>query len=111
MKRSFLTILVFTAMNFVISMVASVFGGILDQVALSLNITVASAGLLNTLYLYGAAIGGPITLIIFRKIDRVRLLKTMLLISILTTVALVTIRSFEVLLVVRLILERYILDS
>lgn len=104
MKSSFITILVFSAMNFVISMAASVFGGILDQIALSLDITVASAGLLNTMYLYGAAFGVPITLIIFRKINRIRLLKVMLIISILATVALVTVKSFEALLIVRLIM-------
>lgn len=109
MKSSFITILVFSAMNFVISMAASVFGGILDQIALSLDITVASAGLLNTMYLYGAAFGVPITLIIFRKINRVRLLKAMLIISILATVALVTVKSFEALLILRLIMALHLI--
>ncbi len=104
MKKTFVTILVCTAMNYVLSMIGSVFGGILDKVAVSLNITVASAGLLNTMYACGAAFGGPITLIVFRKIDRVRLLKTMLFITIVTTVVLASVKSFGVLLVVRLIM-------
>lgn len=104
MKKSLITIFAFTAMNFVLSMISSVFGGILDKVALSLNITVASAGLLNTMFAYGAAFGVPITLIVFRKINRVRLLKTMLFIAILTTVVLVMVKNFGVLLAVRLIM-------
>jgi len=104
MKKPFITILAFTAMNFVLSMIASVFGGILDKVAASLNITVASAGLLNTLYSYGAAFGGPFTLVIFRKINRVKLLKIMLLIAILTALILVTVKSYGVLIVIRFIM-------
>jgi len=104
MRRSFITIFVFTAMNFVLSMVASVFNGILDKVAASLNISVADAGLLNTLYSYGAAVGGPVTLIVFRKINRVRLLKFMLLIAALSALILVTVKSFGVLLVIRFIM-------
>lgn len=104
MKKTFITILVFTAMNFVFAMAGSVFGGILDKVTVSLNVTVANAGLLNTMYAYGAAFGGPITLIAFRKINRVRLVKIILMIVIATSVVLVTVKSFGVLLAVRLIM-------
>lgn len=104
MKKANITIMVFTAMNFVLSMTGLVFNGILDKVAVSLGITVANAGLLNTMYAYGGAIGVPITLIVFRKVERIRLLKVMLLIAIVTTVVLVSVQSFGVLLAVRLLM-------
>jgi len=104
MKKTNITILVFTGMNFVLAMIGSVFNGILDKVAVSLNVTVANAGLLNTMYAYGAAFGAPLTMIVFRKINRVKLMKTMLLIAIAATVVLVSVKSFGVLLAVRLIM-------
>lgn len=104
MKKTNLTLLVFTLMNFVLAMTAFVFNGILDKVAVSLNISVANSGLLNTMYSYGAAFGVPITLIVFRKIERVKMLKIMLFITILTTVALVLTQNFIQLLVIRLIM-------
>ncbi len=104
MAASGLTLLVFTLMNFVFSMMASVFNGILDMVAVSLGVSVANAGLLNTMYAYGGAFGVPITLILFRKVGRPKLLKIMLLITILTTVALVLAQNFPQMLIVRLIM-------
>ena len=99
-----LTLIIFTTMSFVLSMSGMVFNGILDKVAVSLNISVADAGLLNTMYAYGAAFGVPITLIVFRKIERIRMLKIMLLITILMTLALVLAQNFMPLLVIRLIM-------
>lgn len=104
MKKTNLTILVFTLMNFVLAMTAFVFNGILDKVAVSLNVSVANSGLLNTMYAYGAAFGVPITLIVFRKIERTKLLKIMLFVTILTTLALVLIQDFTQLLIVRLVM-------
>lgn len=104
MKKTNITILVFTLMNFVLAMTAFVFNGILDKVAVSLNVSVANSGLLNTMYSYGAAFGVPITLIVFRKIERTKLLKMMLFITILTTLALVLMQNFTQLLVIRLIM-------
>lgn len=104
MKKTNLTILVFTLMNFVLAMTAFVFGGILDKVAVSLNVSVADSGLLNTMYSYGAAFGVPITLIVFRKIERTKLLKIMLFVTILTTLALVLTQNFTQLLIIRLIM-------
>lgn len=104
MKKSSLTLLVFTLMNFVLAMTAFVFNGILDKVAVSLNISVANSGLLNTMYAYGAAFGVPITLIVFRKVERTRLLKMMLFITILTTLALVFAHNFILLLLIRLVM-------
>ena len=104
MKKTNLIILVFTLMNFVLAMTAFVFGGILDKVAVSLNVSVADSGLLNTMYSYGAAFGVPITLIVFRKIERTKLLKTMLFVTILTTLALVLTQYFTQLLIIRLVM-------
>ena len=44
-------------MNFAIEMTASVFNGILDRIAISLDVSIAQAGLLNSMYFYGAALG------------------------------------------------------
>ncbi|GFP74532.1 hypothetical protein [Clostridium fungisolvens] len=63
MKKTSLTLMFFALMNFVLAMMAFVFNGILDKVAISLNISVANSGLLNTMYAYGAAFGISITLI------------------------------------------------
>lgn len=104
MKKAKLTLLIFTLMSFVFSMTAFVFNGILDKVAVSLNISVANSGLLNTTYGYGAAFGVPITLILFRKIERSRMLKSMLFITILMTVALVFSQNFGQLLISRLVM-------
>ncbi|TAH64574.1 MAG: MFS transporter [Anaerolineaceae bacterium] len=102
MKKTSLTLVVFTLMNFVVTMTSLVFNGILDKVAITLNVSIANSGLLNSMYAYGAAFGVPITLILFRKIERTRMLKLMLFITILTTFALVFAQKFEQLLIVRL---------
>lgn len=102
MTVSVLTLAVFTIMNFVLGMMASVFGGILDVVAASLGVSVADAGLLNAVYSYGAAIGVPILLILFRKIERSKMLKIMLSLSILMTTALILAGNFQIMLIIRL---------
>ncbi|MGA9517701.1 MAG: MFS transporter [Trichococcus sp.] len=104
MKKPNIMLLVFSAMSFVLAMTAFVFSGILDKVAVSLGISVAESGLLNTMYSYGAAFGVPITLILFRKIERSRMLKLMLFATILTTFALIYAQSFVQLLIVRLLM-------
>lgn len=104
MKKTGLTLIVFTLMNFVVSMTSLVFNGILDKVAMSLNITVANTGLLNTMYSYGAALGVPIILIVFRKIERTKMLKSTLFITILSTVALIYSQGFGQLLIARLVM-------
>ncbi|CZQ96401.1 MFS transporter [Trichococcus ilyis] len=104
MKKPNFMLLVFSAMSFVLAMTAFVFSGILDKVAVSLGISVAESGLLNTMYSYGAAFGVPITLILFRKVERSRMLKLMLLLTILTTFALIYAQSFVQLLIVRLLM-------
>lgn len=104
MNRKNFTLTVFILMNFVVAMTALVFNGILDKVATSMNISVANSGLLNTMYAYGAAFGVPVTLILFRKIERNKMLKTMLFITILMTFALIFSKNFSQILIVRFIM-------
>ena len=104
MKKPNIMLLVFSLMSFVLAMTAFVFSGILDKVAVSLDISVAQSGLLNTMYSYGAAFGVPITLILFRKVERSRMLKLMLFATILTTFALIYAQNFVQLLIVRLLM-------
>ena len=104
MKKPNIMLLVFSAMSFVLAMTAFVFSGILDKVAVSLDISVAQSGLLNTMYSYGAAFGVPITLILFRKVERSKMLKLMLFATILTTFALIYAQNFVQLLIVRLLM-------
>jgi len=92
---------VFVLMNFAISMMNYVFGGILDQVALSMGVTVANAGLLNAMYAYGAAFGVPFTVIVLRRVERSRVIKIMLLVTALMMAAHVILHSFPLLLAVR----------
>lgn len=103
MQKTHLTFAVFALMNFVLSMTASVFNGILDQVAASLNISIAHSGMLSAMYSYGAALGAPIMLIAFRRFSRTRMLQAMLAVTILMTLVLVLTRSFAQLLIIRLI--------
>ena len=104
MKKPNTMLLVFSAMSFVLAMTAFVFSGILDKVAVSLGISVADSGLLNTMYSYGAAFGVPITLILFRKVERSKMLKLMLFATILTTFALIYAQNLVQLLIVRLLM-------
>ena len=104
MKKPNTMLLVFSAMSFVLAMTAFVFSGILDKVAVSLDISVAQSGLLNTMYSYGAAFGVPITLILFRTVERSKMLKLMLFATILTTFALIYAQNFVQLLIVRLLM-------
>lgn len=101
MKQSQLTLIVFMLMNFVIGMSAMVFGGILDQVAISLNVSVALTGLLTTSFSIGAAIGVPIILIVFAQANRKRLMLILLSLSLLSNIATILAPNFVLLLVAR----------
>lgn len=101
MKQSQLTLIVFMLMNFVIGMSAMVFGGILDQVALSLNVSVALTGLLATTFSIGAAIGVPIILIVFAQANRKRMMLILLSLSLLSNIATILAPNFILLLVAR----------
>lgn len=101
MKKSQLNLIVFMLMNFVIGMSAMVFGGILDQVAISLNVSVALTGLLATSFSIGAAIGVPIILIVFAQANRKRLMLILLSLSLLSNIATILAPNFVLLLVAR----------
>lgn len=101
MKQSQITLIVFMLMNFVIGMSAMVFGGILDQVALSLNVSVALTGLLATTFSIGAAIGVPIILIVFAQANRKRMMLVLLSLSLLSNIATILAPNFVLLLVAR----------
>ena len=101
MKKSQLTLIVFMLMNFVIGMSAMVFGGILDQVAVSLNVSVALTGLLATSFSIGAAIGVPIILIVFAQANRKRLMLILFGLSLLSNIATILAPNFALLLVAR----------
>lgn len=101
MKQSQLTLIVFMLMNFVIGMSAMVFGGILDQVAISLNVSVALTGLLATSFSIGAAIGVPIILIVFAQANRKRMMLILISLSLLSNIATILAPNFILLLVAR----------
>lgn len=103
-KQLTLVLSMFTVMHFVLAMTAGVFNGILDQIALSMDVSIAESGMLNTMYAYGGAIGVPITIILFRNIERTRLLKSMLIVTIMMSIALVYLPNFGLLLFARLIM-------
>ena len=52
-KQLTLVLSMFTMMHFVLAMTAGVFNGILDQIALSMDVSIAESGMLNTMYAYG----------------------------------------------------------
>lgn len=92
---------VFILMAFVLAMSAMLFNGILDKVADQLSISIAETGLLNSFYAYGAAIGVPIVLILFRKMERTKALKMMLFLTILSTFWMILAPNFIQLLMAR----------
>lgn len=104
MKNHPFLIYVFMLMNFINAMAAFVFSGILDQVAISLNISIASTGLLSTAYALGAAIGVPIVLIVFAKANRKQLMVYLLVLTILSTVGVVSASNFTLLLIFRVLM-------
>lgn len=95
---------VFILMNFVLGMSSSLFNGILDQVAAELQFTISQSGSLNSFYLYGAGIGVPVFLILFRRQDRILLLKAMLAFHILATAVLLLVRGYIPMLAVRFLM-------
>lgn len=99
-----LMMLVFIAMNFAVSMSGAVFGGILDQVAAQMSISEAETGMLTSVYAYGAGIGVPVFLIVFRRFDRTVLLKCMLAATIAATALMLHVESYSMLLVTRFIM-------
>lgn len=96
-----LSLIIFTLMNFVSMMTASIFNGILDKVAIDLNVTVALTGLLNSAYAFGAAIGVPIVLILFFNINRKHMIISLLSLTFISIIGLIYAPNFIVLLIFR----------
>lgn len=103
-KLTVITMLVFIVMNFVLSMSSVLFNGILDKIAIDLNVPLSSTGNLVSFYAYGAGIGVPIFLVLFRKFHRDLLLKWMLFFNILTTTASILAPNFTILLITRFLM-------
>lgn len=102
-NMSLITMLVFIIMNFILSMSGTLFNGILDKIAVDMNISVAQTGYLTSLYAYGA-IGAPIILILLRKMSQSRLLKGMLFLNIIFGVLSIMTKNFLILLMARFML-------
>lgn len=102
-KLGFVMMFVFIVMNFVMSLSGTLFNGILDRIAVTMNIDVAKTGYLTSLYAYGA-IGAPVLLLIFRKIRRSLLLKGTLLLNIVFGLLSVIAANFNLLLFARFML-------
>ncbi|MFV0481786.1 MAG: MFS transporter [Campylobacteraceae bacterium] len=62
-------IFLLSIMSFLVGMSQFIIAGVLDQIALSLNISIASAGQLMSVYALSSAIGTPLLLMLMAKID------------------------------------------
>ncbi|HIU13313.1 MAG TPA: MFS transporter [Candidatus Fimiplasma intestinipullorum] len=102
-KLGFVMMFVFIVMNFVMSMSGTLFNGILDRIAITMQIDVAMTGYLTSLYAYGA-IGAPLLLLVFRKWSRSLMLKGTLLCNMLFGVLSIVATSFPLLLLARFML-------
>lgn len=96
-----ITLYVFTTMNFVIMMTASLFNGILDKVAVDLNVSVALSGLLNSAYAFGAALGVPVILILFFNVNRKHMIISLLSLTFISIIGLIYAPNFVILLIFR----------
>lgn len=103
-KITVMTMIVFIIMNFVLSMSSALFNGILDKIAIDLSIPVSQTGYLTSFYSYGAGIGVPIFLILFRKFNRTVLLKWMLLFNVIVTAGSIVAPNFTILLIMRFLM-------
>lgn len=99
-----MTMFVFIVMNFVLSMSTYLFNGILDKIAVDLNVPLSQTGYLTSFYTYGAGIGVPIFLVLFRKFDRSLLLKWMLFLNIIVTSLSIVSPNFIILLIMRFLM-------
>lgn len=101
---SSITMIVFIVMSFVLSMSSILFNSILDKIALDLHIPLARTANLTSFYAYGAGLGTPLFLILFRKFNKTILLKTMLFLNIITTSLSIIISNFNFLLLTRFLM-------
>ncbi|MDI9469178.1 MAG: MFS transporter [Bacillota bacterium] len=95
---------VYVMMYFVVTMQGFVFTGIIDQVALELDLSEAAVGMFSSLYGYGAAIGVPLAMLVFSRIERSRSMKAMLLITLLATAAFAVTDIYPLLLALRFLI-------
>lgn len=103
-KLTVMTMIVFIIMNFVLSMSSVLFNGILDKIAIDLNVPLSQTGNLISFYAYGAGIGVPIFLVLFRKFNKSILLKWMLFFNIVATSASLVAPNFSFLLLARFLM-------
>ena len=94
----------FIIMNFILNMSASLFNGILDQVAVEMNVPVTVTGQLSSMYQFGAGIGVPLFLMIAGRFKRETLLKAMLGLNAVISLVMCLADQFNVMLVVRFLM-------
>lgn len=104
MKQNTLLLWVFMMMNFMNGLSGLMFNGILDQVSKSLNISIATTGYLTTAYSLGAALGVPLVLIVFAKVDRKPLMISMLAITLVSILGVIYAPTFPLLLAFRVLM-------
>lgn len=94
---------VFLLVGFLTSLSGTLFNGILDKIAVSMDISIAQTGYLTSLYSYGA-VGAPILLLLFRKVRSSLVLKSTLALYILFGFCSIIAPNFPLLLCARFIL-------
>lgn len=90
--------------SFLVGMAQFVFGGILDKVAVSIGVSVSTAGQLITVYSLAAAIGTPIFMMITSKMNRRKQLMVALNFILLGMVSTFIIPRFGFLMISRILL-------
>lgn len=103
MKKLNVLLIFFGLMAFITGMTAFVFNGILDILALDLNISIASSGLLSTSNTLGAALGTPLTLLAFSKVNRKKLIISLLVAGMISLFGITVASNFTQLLIFRFI--------
>ena len=103
MKKLRSILIVFSIMSFVLGMSGFVFGGILDRIAIDLNVTIAQTGYLSTTYTLGAALGAPLVMLVFAKMNRKHLMIWMLTLGAISMFALTLAQNFSQILMLRFI--------
>lgn len=88
---------VFIIMNFIISLSGKLFNGILDRIAQVMEINTVQTGGLTSFYAYGA-IGAPVLILILGNMNRNRILKTMLLGTMIFGILSILTNNFQILL-------------
>ncbi|HLR42377.1 MAG TPA: MFS transporter [Pseudogracilibacillus sp.] len=92
-----------TTIAFIVGMVELIIGGILDLVAVDLNISIGSAGLLISIFSIVFAISAPILLVVFAKTERTKLTFWSLVIFLIGNIIAVFSQTFTVLIIARIV--------